>query len=704
MAAPAVKAPVAGADAAEPVAETQVAGVVAATPDARTGAATPVAGAVVRAPVVVVGVAGLTWDNLRAENAPTLWGLLEEGAGAAAVTVRAVHSPPCPLDGWLSVSAGRAATDPQSDRGQGCTAVPGVAGGVVAGWGELVAAQEASVYDPDLGLLGETFAEGKVCASAVGPGAAVALADRQGRVAQYAADLAGARWDCPVTVVDAGVVDRRNDPGTALRRADGVVREVLERVPPNATVVVLGVSQPVHSTVAMGAVLVTGPQAEQRYLTAQSTRWPGIVRLLDIPSTLVAAAGLAEPNQFTGAPLVAADERPSAPATAEKLADITHRDRDLRRSSGLFINGLAAAAVLAAGVLALRTRAGRSTRGIEFGLLVLAALPLCSYLVRLIQWWRWPVPLAALWLGMIISALAVAIALRRVPAWATVTVLSGVTTAVLAIDAMTGTVLHHGSPLGPSPLSGGRYYGFGNTTFVVFSVHAVLFAGGLATWLQGRRGPRTAAAAVAAVGLLAVLVDAWPTWGADVGGGLAIVPAFVLLGLDVLGRRLGITRLLLTGAAAIAAVALISFLDWLRPAASRSHAGRFVEDVVHGDGAAVITRKADYAIGSLAAGPHMWLTGALLLYLVAVVVARRQLAPAWFERAVARRPAVWGCFAAIVALAAIGSLSNDYGLRVALLTVAIAGPPLALSIAWPPGPSQSDVSAGTPRHGSARSR
>ncbi|WP_130387421.1 hypothetical protein [Kribbella sp. VKM Ac-2569] len=641
------------------------------------GSAVP--GAVVTAPVVVVGIAGLTWDNLTEDGAPTLWRMLGDGADAAAMTVRTVHSPPCPLDGWLSLSAGRAATDPQPHRDRDCTAIPPVAAGTVDGWARLVTAQHASVYDPTIGLLGTTLAASNVCASAVGPGAAAALADRQGRVARYYATAQAARWDCPVTVVDAGVLDRRRDPGRALRQADDTVREVLERAPSDATVIVLGVSQPVHSTLAMSAVLVTGPGKGDQLLTAQSTRWPGIVRLLDIPSTIVDAVGVTEPNDFTGAPLIAAGHRPSAEDTARKLGDITQRDRDLRRSSGWFVNGLAAAVLLAIGALALLRRSGRNPRAAEFGLLVLAALPLCSYLVRLIQWWRWPVPLVALWLGMLLGAVATALVLRRLPR--AVTVLSGVTVAVLALDAVTGTVLHHGSPLGPSPLSGGRYYGFGNTTFVVFAVHAVIFAAGVARWLRARSGASVAAGAVAAIGLVTVAVDAWPTWGADVGGGFAIVPAFALLTLDVLGRRIGIGRLLLTGAAAVAAVAMISVLDWLRPATSRSHAGRFVEDLLNGGGIDVVTRKAGYAIGSLSAGPHLWLAGALLLYLIAVVVARRQVAPAWFERAVARRRYLWGCFVAVVTVAAIGSAANDYGLRIALLTFAVAGPPLALTIA-----------------------
>ena len=638
-------------------------------------------GPAVTAPVVVVGIAGLTWDAVSPARTPTLWKLLDGGADAAAATVRSVHSPPCPLDGWLSLSAGRAATDPQRHRDRGCTALPRVTGRAVDGWDGLVAAQRASVFDPDLGLLGSTLAAGRVCATAIGPGAALALADERGQVVRYQPEVTGTGWDCPVTVVDAGVIDRY-DGDPPVRSADEVVGRVLRHAPANATVIVMGVSQPLHSQLAMGAVVVSGPGAGGRFLTARSTRWQGIVRLLDIPSTVVAAVGLAEPNHFTGSPLIGSGARPGTEATASKLTSVTHRDRELRRSSGPLVNGLAAASVLAFAALAVWRRNRRGTALLEVLLTTAAALPLCAYLVRLIQWWRWPAPSAALWLGMVLSGLAVGLALRRlprVPVWLTVTVLAGLTTATLAVDAVTGTILHHGSPLGPSPLSGGRYYGFGNTTFVVFAVHALLFAAGLATWLRPRRGRVVAALAAAGVGVGAVLVDGWPTWGADVGGGFALVPAFALLTLDVLGLRISALRVLLAGVGALAVVALICVLDWLRPAASRSHAGRFVEDLVNGDGLAVVTRKAGYAIGSLSAGPHLWPAGLVLIYLIAVVLLRRRLSPSWFEQAVTRWPQLWGAFAAIVAVAAIGSSVNDYGLRVMLLAIGVAGPPLMLT-------------------------
>lgn len=357
----------------------------------------------VTAPVVVIGIAGLTWDSVSEERTPVLWGMLQRGADAAAVTVRTVYSPPCPLDGWLSLSAGRAATDPlhRAD-GSGCSPAPRVSDGVVDGWDGLVRGQSASVFAPDLGLLGRTLTGSGSCATAVGPGAALALADDRGRVARYRPDLREADvWQCPITVVDAGTVDRLDGRDRSLRTADELVGRVLATMPRDATVIVLGVSQALHSELAMGAMVVAGPDAGHRFLTARSTRWQGIVRLLDVPSTLIAAAGLPEPNHFTGSPIVGAGRRPGTEATTAKLTSVTSRDHDLRRSSGPLVNGLAAMSVALFAGLALWRRRGRPSSWatpLEAALLVAAALPLCSYLVRLIQWWRWPHPPAALWL------------------------------------------------------------------------------------------------------------------------------------------------------------------------------------------------------------------------------------------------------------------------------------------------------------------
>ena len=60
--------------------------------------------------VVLFGVAGLAWSDVSAEATPTLYELLGSDA-AASMTVRTVRSRTCTVDGWLTLGAGRRATD-----------------------------------------------------------------------------------------------------------------------------------------------------------------------------------------------------------------------------------------------------------------------------------------------------------------------------------------------------------------------------------------------------------------------------------------------------------------------------------------------------------------------------------------------------------------------------------------------------------------
>jgi len=74
----------------------------------------------------------------------------------------------------------------------------------------------------------------------------------------------------------------------------------------------------------------------------------------------------------------------------------------------------------------------------------------------------------------------------------------------------------------------------------------------------------------------AVIVDGAPQWGSDVGGVLALVPAFTLLVLLLGGRTASLGRLALAGLVGAAVVAAFGIADHARPADQQTHLGRFV--------------------------------------------------------------------------------------------------------------------------------
>jgi hypothetical protein len=265
------------------------------------------------------------------------------------------------------------------------------------------------------------------------------------------------------------------------------------------------------------------------------------------------------------------------------------------------------------------------------------------------------------------------------PVWAGPALVAGITFAVLTLDALLGTPFNRASPLGSAPTFGARFYGFGNPTFSVFAVAGVLAAAGVAQWLVLRGRRRTATLVVGVVGVVAMAVDVWPTLGADLGGGLVLVPTFAILLLAASGARLTFRRFFTIGLAGVGVVALIGVLDWLRPPAARSHLGRFVGQVVDGDAWEMLWRKAGYAARSVLGGVPVWITLVVLVWFALVLFAPRRFTPAWFARSEAGWPLFRPAILAIWVMCVSGSLVNDFGVRIAMIALVAAVPLVVLT-------------------------
>ncbi len=683
-------------------------------------------------PVVVIGTAGVRWQDVSPAATPTLWGLVRDGAAVAGVAPGVVGiNGRCLSAGWLSLSAGRSTvTGHTADGTWGCdpwavvrdpAPVSGSAslGAYVAGWDGLDALQSSSEFDPRLGVLAESLDTAGVCATAVGRGAALALAGPDGQVERYLplddalADRAEA-FSCPVTVIDLGAVPfegaptpagRDVDPaappatpeGTArseaLTEIDSTLRRVLAAVPDGASVLVVDVGNPAAGAVSLGigAAPMNG-EAGARFLSTPSTRWEGVVRLLDVPTTVLDAVGAADPVEFTGSPLTAGGTRATeASGVVDQLVDLSVRDQALRGRSGTVttIPLLVSLVLLALAVLVLPRRAGRlpaerRLRGVIDGAqLLLGSLPAGLFLMTAWSWWRADTPQAALWGAMAASTVivaAVAALVPRRPIWAAPTAISTITFVLLTVDALLGTPLHRGSPLGPAPTLGGRYYGFGNPTYSIYVVVALVAAAGLGSALLARGRRRSAVAVAAGVSLVALAVDLLPTLGADVGGGLVLLPASAIVVLAVARARVTWRRLALIGALGVVAVAGVGLLDWLRPPAERSHLGRFVQSALDGTAWETVARKAGYAASTVTSGPTAWLTLALVVAVVLLVWPRSRVRAQWFTRVEGEWPMLRALVVGLLIAAIGGSLVNDYGTRIATVLLAVAVPLVGLLV------------------------
>jgi len=633
------------------------------------------------APVVLVGVTGLRWDDIGSLTTPALWSLSREGSVGTSV-VRSKRSFTCPSAGWLAVSAGGRSDDLSVSDGTCRTLRDPLPDGGVPGWDDYVTATKASGYDSRLGLLGDTVATAGLTATGIGPGAAIALADADGMPVgthlrgpadadELADQVASAMADSQLLVVDAGTV---RDPGYQTRGRSGSdgetaegegetpdvsgtdvvieptraeqVQEIDARIAAvldglddsgtEATVYVMSLADSSRRAnlqlAAASGPAIGGGEYTGGMLRSGSTRQDGYLQVTDLAPTLLTALGIRD--QAPGGALVGSviGQRIDDDTATARVAYLIDQNRHAQAAKPLVSSfyvlwvalNLALYALVTVGLNnrvgqwfvrlldrwrpnrvrgRLRVTPDRVLRILRAAAVVVAAVPVSTFLANLVPWWRagsqgWA-------LAGVVALFSVLIALiALLPPWRTsflgpLGTVAGITALVLAWDVATGARLALDSMMGPGSLVAGRFYGFGNPAFALFAAAMVLVALALANPLV-RRGRRWAAAGVVAVlGIVATVVDGMPSIGADFGGPPALVPGFAIMALLVAGVRLNWRRVLgvlLAGAVVVIGLALI---DYARPADDRTHLGRFIETVLDGGLWTVLLRKGQANLGIL---------------------------------------------------------------------------------------------------------
>jgi hypothetical protein len=565
--------------------------------------------------VVVIGIAGLRWDDV-GRDTPALAALAARGA-VGALSVKAGAAVTCPADGWLTLGAGARATA-DVPRAPCTPQLPAITSHD----------RQRNLDSTDgarLGLLAEALGGLAV----EGDGAALIAPGTPGSA---------------VRVVDAGA-----DPGAADRIVGGVVEELRGRA---ADLLVVGLSEaPGVGGAHLHVAIAVGPDFPPGSLRSASTRRDGFVQLIDVAPTVLALIGRTIPEDMDGQPW-------SVSGSARDVSGL--RDLDARATVGKaatvpFFVALIAVVVIGA---ALGRRRPLVVRALGLGgLATLGA----SYAVMLVPWWRAPAaPVLLVLLSAAAGAVLTALALRTPAPGA---VVAGAVWSLLVVDLLTGAHLQLESPAGYSSLVAGRFAGIGNVAFGIYGACALLAT----TALAAGRPRRATLLVVGATGLVAVAVDGAPPWGSDVGGVLALLPAYVLLGLLLSGTRVTALRLLLALVGAAAIVAGFALADYARPAGSRTHLGRFVAQVRDGTAGDVLSRKAHAIVDLLFANP---ITALLPLLVVAVVWTFRHpptILAATFDREPALRPALL----ATGLLAALGLVLNDSGPAVVALALLV---------------------------------
>ncbi|HEY5248833.1 MAG TPA: hypothetical protein VIJ15_10355 [Dermatophilaceae bacterium] len=664
--------------------------------------------------MVLIGTGGLAWSDISARTTPTLWSLLRDGA-TATLTVRSVHASTCPVDGWLTLSAGEQAADALEGGANGpgadgakppCRALPAeMIPGKVPHWSEYRAAAGDSKFDPSLGLLGEQVASHGGCIQAVGPGAALGSARASGMVVRYekydASTLPAALTTCPVTLVDVGQV---RDPAEVspqdelhpttsraqqVAEIDARVAEVLKVTPAGTDVIVASLAD-AGASERLRMIAVTGPHFGAGTLGSSSTRQPGLVQLTDLAPSILQHLGIPRPSRLGGTPITFVPAGESSDQSASKrLRALLDQDQSSHAVKSLvapFFYGwalLQLALYLTAALLwgrgwgsgAQRHQLLLNTRRLAT---IAATVPVSTFLANLLPWWHFSLPMISVIASVALFAAMIS-ALALLGPWhqrtfGPLVVVCVTTMAVLALDVMSGSRLQLSSLMGLQPVIGGRFYGMGNVTFALFATATLMLCLAVGDHLVALGQRRDAAAAVAAIGMGAVIIDAASAWGSDLGGPTALLPAVLVLVVAILQIKLTWRVMLAIGGGVTAFVTLLSLLDWLRPAEARSHLGRFVQTAIDGGAWDIIARKLVQNATLFFSNPL-----SLLIPIVLILFTYALARPSWWAAAplrqpFARIPLLRPGLIAIMVMWTIGFVLNDTGAAIPAVGATLACP------------------------------
>ncbi len=645
-------------------------------------------------PLVVVGMPALSWADVSAVRTPAVWALAMRGAVATQPTRDS-----CSNQAWLSFAAGnpshvgRSLGPPTPVAESGTCSGPLVprqnADGTAAfsNWAPWRKQSLTNVVPSDIGLLASSLAAAKECITAAGQNAALGAANRGGVVANYSTNSADVDLNaCPVTFIGLTEPD------------DTYVADLVSELPSDATIVLTGMADD-SNPYTLVATVIAGPGVPHGVLTSMSTRQPGVLQTTDLSALVLARLGVKAPNLPEGrSPQVQPSADQTAPAAeVTELTDALNIEYPfVPRFFSLFFGGCALA--LAIGFLwwwiarrryddPSEMRLSRTLRG-WFAIVgaMCASTPVATLISGLLPWWRSAHPQVALSL-LIIGVSAALTALALLGPWrrwvaGPLTFLLAVTLFVIAQDVMHGSPLQFISLMGLQPVYGARFFGMGNVAYTVYAAAALLFAAVLANRLIAAGQRTLAVITVALIGIAAVVIDGYPSWGADGGGPVAMIPAFAYVTFHAADLSLTWKRLVATAGLTVTMVGAFAWIDYLRPPSNRTHLGNFVADL---SGTGKLNGLGLIWTDNWAMLTSTWLNLSVVLLVFALVLflIRPQLFNRLLRPALERVPFLAHGLAAISICLLIGFFSNDSGTVIPPTGLLVVIPLLILLAARP---------------------
>jgi hypothetical protein len=405
----------------------------------------------------------------------------------------------------------------------------------------------------------------------------------------------------------------------ALDHSDRIFGELLQQVDlTRDMVMVVGPTAPLDKE-QLTVFGIAGPGFSEGWAKSATTRRTGYVTLTDVASTVLRSFGIDPPDAVNDTPVssvASSDSLASRSATMVRSSErAVFRDSATGPVTVSYIVLLVLLLILSAVGL---SRGWHESRWLKWFALTVLAIPLSVYLSGLLGYGPFVVATIGLLELAFAGVLAAAVVpLERREVLLPPALIAAATSLLLVGDLLTGATLQINTIFGYSPIVAGRFAGIGNQAFSVMSISALIAV--TACWEMWFRkhpesskvGPLVVSAGVFA---LLVLVDGAPNFGSDVGGVLASAPAYAVCLLMLAGVKIRARLAALIGVVTVGILVGFAAVDLSRPAASRTHLGRFAAKVLDGGATTILQRKLEANVSVLTSTVWTVVIPAALLY------------------------------------------------------------------------------------------
>lgn len=423
--------------------------------------------------------------------------------------------------------------------------------------------------------------------------------------------------------------------------------------------------------------IAAGKEIPKGFSASGITRREGIVALADIAPSILAFYGIEPPENMVDTSIGYQRDDSSFEARISELKRINAgalaRDGAFNSVSIVFI-----LLVCVAGALSIVCYKTKRYKPIAKYLALLSmVMPTVSFLLLPMMLWLETSRLIVM-AFVLFSAIFSAIAFVAGQRWGYKTVILVIVAfniIMQCLDILFGGYFQLNSLFGYSAIVAGRFAGYGNLTFSIISISAVVFVAVVKQIALEKGGNQKRINIFLSLFLIAILIFIGiPYLGSDVGGVLAMTPTICIAVLMLYEKRINVKSLLYACATTFVAISIFSIFDLSRPTSQRTHLGRFVYVLINGDAGAVIERKIISNVTIF--------TNAMVACIIIIATLFLLFLFMYPERFIAERKTRYPVFAFIaypgIVVATLGMFLNDSGVAIPGMMLAIAFPALAL--------------------------